>query len=112
MCRPCAAQRLRDSGFRACVPSAKTLGFDMPSLTGRGRLPRLAPKRRARTWGTALDFDTWATIYNRVGVVKGHVYLRRFLSFPFVESFCFCSFTNLILLFILKRCEPAGRHLF
>ena len=27
----------------------------------------------------------WATLYNRVGVVKRHVDRRRVLTFPFVE---------------------------
>src|SRR5271157_345845 len=31
--------------------------------------------------------EGWATLYNRVGVVKRHVDQRRVLVFPFVEGF-------------------------
>ena len=60
----------------------------------RGKDP---PRQRKAGWGTLSckficnnKLTGWATLYNRVGVVKGHVELRRFLFFPFVESFCFC----------------------
>src|ERR1019366_3026676 len=33
--------------------------------------------------------EMWATLYNRVGVVKRHVDRRRVLFFPFVEGFGF-----------------------
>ena len=42
--------------------------------------PRLASKERTRTW---------ATLYNRVGVVKRHFHCRKDFSFPFVEGFAF-----------------------
>src|SRR3974390_3289975 len=62
----------------------------------------IANPRQAERWpnpsassgqavGHREGLDTWATIYNRVGVVKRHLGRRRFLSFPFVEGFCFCS---------------------
>jgi len=59
--------------------------------------------KEGRTWGTAGLWDTWATIYNRVGVVKRHLGRRRFLSFPFVESFCFCSCCRSCLALIAPR---------
>ena len=34
-----------------------------------------------------LPSEGWATLYNRVGVVKRHVDQRRVLVFPFVEGF-------------------------
>src|SRR3974390_941573 len=74
----------------------------------------IANPRQAERWpnpsassgqavGHREGLDTWATLYNRVGVVKGHVYLRRFLSFPFVESFCFCSCCRSCLALIAPR---------
>src|SRR3974377_1292382 len=45
-----------------------------------------------------------ATLYNRVGVVKRHVYLRRFLSFPFVESFWFGSCLSLFFPLVESFC--------
>ena len=42
--------------------------------------------------------ETWATLYNRVGVVKRHVDRRRVFDFPFVEGFgvavAFAHFTK------------------
>ena len=70
------------------------------------KFPPPAKRRRdgPPTSGFVVDWIAGrATLYNRVGVVKGHVYLRRFLSFPFVESFCFCSCCRSCLALIAPR---------
>ena len=41
--------------------------------------------RSAHTFATCAN--VWGTLYNRVGVVKRHVDLRRVLTFLFVEGF-------------------------
>src|SRR3974390_3011102 len=70
------------------------------------KFPHPAKRRRdgPPTSGFVVDWIAGrAPLYNRVGVVKGHVYLRRFLSFPFVESFCFCSCCRSCLALIAPR---------
>src|SRR5208283_2248710 len=46
----------------------------------------------------------WATLYNRVGVVKRHYDQRRFLSFPFVEDFAFV----LAVAFVSRSCHQGS----
>jgi hypothetical protein len=45
-----------------------------------------------------VGFQIWATLYNRVGVVKRHVDRRSFFVFSFVEvfavAFVLCSLTK------------------
>jgi hypothetical protein len=69
---------------------------------GAGRKP--PPGQRKAGWATQFqDFFVnssagWATLYNRIGVVKRHVERQRVLSFPFVESLCFCRCSSLSLM--------------
>ena len=104
-----ASLRQRGMGSWVSLPTAGAVGYPLPShvvgldieigrvsgTTGVMGLnphqPKSGIRRDSRRKSPPRQRKAgWATLYNRVGVVKRHVEWRRFLSFPFVESFCFC----------------------
>ena len=89
-----------------------------PSRTDRaknGAPTGLVMRARSKAWATRHSAgveshpsqnEGWATLYNRVGVVKRHL-VREGFVFPFVESFCLLA----VALCFAHRPRPAFRIL-
>jgi hypothetical protein len=77
---------------------------------GAIRLPPTLRKKPRRIGPpcVVVSAESWATLYNRVGVVKRHLDPRRVLTFPFVEGF---GVALGVAVALLMRPRPAFRIL-
>ena len=111
--RQCGLRRL-DAGCPVLAFFARA-GAMPPTPTGPFRcvnVPDSRPSQTARRTGHPLPMvmptrsKAWATLYNRVGVVKRHVDSRRVLTFP---SWKVWVLLLVLRLFLLMRPRPAFR---